>query len=345
MLITNEIGRKSFRDVFESNLDISDNIKIATGYIGASEIIRYEEKLCEISKNGGIVQIIHGMGGVEGLREKLYKNLTKLDNNLMKSNINNRVFIHRTHYHGKMYITGNSDISNVFLGSSNFSMYGFGRNIELNHCYNDANSFKHASEFFDRLKNNSHSIDKIKLPDRNKQKLKTRKFHNFDKSVFSNPPDQRVKIKVTNASNLNLFLSKGRLDRSNNIYTPRPFFEVEITIGSDDLPGIRRYLRNQKDPEEFDAVTDLGTTFKVKFKRKTSRKNDTRTLHSTGIDFMSSGREDGGRKQLGLYIKGKLMKLGLLNFGDPVTDDVLMEYGKNHLDMYFLDDRIIYLKF
>ena len=39
------------------------------------------------------------------------------------------------------------------------------------------------------------------------------------------------------------------------------------------------------------------------------------------------------------------MKLGLLNFGDPVTDDVLMEYGKNHLDMYFLDDRIIYLKF
>ena len=130
-------------------------------------------------------------------------------------------------------------------------------------------------------------------------------------------------------------------DRSNNIYTPRPFFEVEITIGSDDLPGIRRYLRNQKDPEEFDAVTDLGTTFKVKFKRKTSRKNDPRTLHSTGIDFMSSGREDGGRKLLGQYMKGKLMQNGLLNFGDPVTDDVLIEYGKFHLDLYFIGNGCI----
>ncbi|MDA7599871.1 NgoFVII family restriction endonuclease, partial [Alphaproteobacteria bacterium] len=71
MLITNEDNSLSFRNAFEKSLKGSDSIKIASGYIGASEIIKYQEQFCEISKKGGIVQIIHGMGGVEGIRSSL----------------------------------------------------------------------------------------------------------------------------------------------------------------------------------------------------------------------------------------------------------------------------------
>ena len=345
MLITNESGQKSFRNAFEINLNISKKVKIASGYIGASEIIKYQKKLCEIANAGGLVQIIHGMGGTEGLNDNLYKSLKELDDNLIKTNIENRVFIHRTPYHGKMYITEGLKNSNVLIGSSNFSKSGFDKNKELNFNHSNITVLSEASLFFDRLKDNSYSIDKIKLPDRKKQKQKSKKLKKFDNSVFNVPPDHSIQIRVTDASNLNLFLSKGRLDRLTKIYKPRPFYEVELTIGKKDLPRLRHYLPDQMQPVEFDAVTDLGTTFKVKFKRKTNSKTDTNTLHNTGIDFMSSGRKDGGRKQLGQYLKGKLMKNGLLKFGEPVSDDILLEYGRNSLDMYFLKDNLLYIKF
>lgn len=345
MLITNEDNNLSFRNAFEKTLKGSDSIKIATGYIGASEIIKYQEQFCEISKKGGIVQIIHGMGGVEGIRSSLYNKLVELDTKLQRTNCNNRVLVHRTHYHGKMYITERSNRSQVLIGSSNFSSSGFEKNFELNYCHTANDVCDQASQLFDRLKKNSFFIDKILLPDRNKLKVKTEKFHDFDPTIYTTPPDKSIEIRVTEASNLNLFLSKGRLNRKTNVYTPRPFDEVELTIVSADLNDLRKYLPDQLAPAEFRAVTDLGSTFMVKFKRKTSSQRDLRSLHQTGIDFMSTSRESGGRKQLGQYMKSKLMKVGLLNFGDPVTDDVLDEYGKRHLDLYFVGKDILYIKF
>ena len=346
MLVTNETENTNFRNAFEKNLDLCNSIKIASGYIGASEIVKYKKKLCDISSSGGLVQVIHGMGGVEGLRKNLFSKLVELDTELKSTNVNNGVFVHRTHYHGKMYIISNLTSSKVLIGSSNFSMSGFGINLELNYCHSDIETNNQASLLFDRLKSNSFLINKIILPDRTKKEIKPKKYGNFDPSIFNSRPDKSIEIRVTKASNLNLFLSKGRLNRASDVYTPRPFNEVELTISSKkDLIDLRKYLPDQLEPAEFDAVTDLGTTFKVLFKRKTSGKFDMRTLHQTGIDFMSSGREEGGRKLLGQYMKGKLMQNGLLNFGDPVTDDVLIEYGKFNLDLYFIGNGIIYIKF
>lgn len=345
MLITNETKVTNFRKTFEENLDGCNSIKIASGYIGASEIVNYKNKFLDISNSGGLVQVIHGMGGVEGLRANLYSKLIELDADLKNTNTNNGVFVHRTHYHGKMYITVNGSSSKVLIGSSNFSTSGFGRNLELNYCHSNIETNNQASLLFDRLKSNSFFINKIVLPDRTKNEIQPRKYSNFDPTIFKTPPDKSIEIRVTEASNLNLFLSKGRLNRATNVYTPRPFNEVELTIGQEDVKDLRNFLPDQLEPAEFDAVTDTGTTFKVKFKRKTSGKYDMRTLHQTGIDFMSTSRDEGGRKLLGQYMKGKLIEKGLLNFGDPVTDDVLIEYGKFHLDLYFLENGIIYLKF
>lgn len=340
MLITNETHGTDFRAAFEANLTGSSSIKIASGYFGASEVENYGVALCDIARNGGSVELIHGMGGVEGIRKNLYNKLRDLDDSLRATGDSNRIFIHKTHYHGKMYITSDQVDTKVLIGSSNFSNSGFGRNIELNHCHTDRDTCNEANLFFNRLKSNSIQIDKFLLPDRTQIAKKATKFPAFDPTVLQGVPDASVAVRVTERSNLNLFLSTGRINRTTGVYSPRPFYEVELTIGKDDLPTVRPYLPNQIEPAEFRAVTDVGTTFNVKFKRKTSKRGETKTLHETGIDFMSSPRDE-----LGQYMKQKLMRAGLLHFGEPITYEVLADYGNSKLNMFFVEDSVVYLKF
>lgn len=340
MLITNETHATDFRTAFEANLEGSNSIKIASGYFGASEIVNYGDALCDIARDGGSVELIHGMGGAEGIRKNLYGKLRDLDDMLRATDARNRIFVHKTHYHGKMYITSNRDSAKVLIGSSNFSSSGFGRNLELNHCHTDQGTCVEANLLFDRLRSNSILIDKFLLPDRTKISKKASKFPAFDPTILQGVPDASVAVRVTERSNLNLFLSTGRINRITGVYSPRPFYEVELTIGKDDLPNVRPYLPNQIEPAEFRAVTDEGTTFSVKFKRKTSKRGETKTLHQTSIDFMSSPRDE-----LGQYMKQKLMRKGILNFGEPITEDVLIDHGKANLDMYFVGGGLLYLSF
>lgn len=339
MLITNSDSSTSFRNIFEDNLNNSNLVRIASGYFGASEVSKYTDQLFNIADTGGTVQLIHGMGGVEGIKKVLYDNLLTLDDRLKSTNLENRVYIHKNRYHGKMYITGNEKNQKTLIGSSNFSKAGFSKNLEMNYCHVDKEVCIEANLFFDYLKNESVPITDIELPKDVKLKPKLVEADLRNKEIFKNHPDYRLPVRITNASNLNLFRSAGRVD-SMGIYTPRPFYEVELTILKKDTPPLTHYLPNQTGPAVFQAITDLGTTFEVNFKRKTSGGGSTQTLHETGLDFMSSPRIE-----LGRYIKGKLMKKGLLSFGEPVTEDILIEYGKNTLDMYFSDNGKLYIKF
>jgi len=344
MLITNENLEKNFRIAFDKNLEHATSIKIASGYFGGSEIDRYYEKLSKISRNGGTVQLIHGMGGAEGIRSNLYEKLCDLNNELKKTNTNNGIFVHLTHYHGKMYISDNQRSVKVLIGSSNFSSAGFGGNLELNYCHSDQEICDEAKELFNRLKSNSEPINKINIIKRTRERIapeKPQQYPAFNPENLKRAADASIEIHITNASNLNLFLSKGRVSKT-GIVSLRPFYESELTIkkGSEGLAQVRKHIPDQKDAATYTAVTDLGTTFQVKFKRKSSKKGDPRTLHQCPLDFMSSPRS-----ALGYYLKGKLMQQGLLRFGEPLTDKILAEYGNNKLDMYFTSDDLLYLKF
>lgn len=338
MLITNLDSESNFRNVFEQNLKDSKNIRIASGYFGGSEIDRYEEHFYQVAKSGGVVQLIHGMGGAEGIKRNLYKKLSNLDAKLKKTNPNNRVLVHKTRYHGKLYIT-DGETKNVLIGSSNFSISGFGGNVELNHNHTDPKLFGNANTFFETLRKNSIPLTDIRLPDPKPSFVEPKKYTSLDVNVFNGKPDYQIPIRVTAKSNLNLFLSKGRLNKKTGIFAPRPFYEVELTILKNDMGKLKSHIPNQIEAAVFTAVTDLGTMFNVNFSRK-GKKEDTKTMHEGGVDFMSSNRH-----VLGHYIKGKLMREGLLNFGEPVTEDTLLEYGKDKLDLYFKEDGIIYIKF
>jgi hypothetical protein len=84
-------------------------------------------------------------------------------------------------------------------------------------------------------------------------------------------------------------------------------------------------------------VDEFGNIFNANFKRKTTDKNDSRTMHNIGADFMTGKGEKGdrgknGRKQLGFFIKDRLIDAGLLRYGEVITEDILDMYGNHFLE-------------
>ena len=60
---------------------------------------------------------------------------------------------------------------------------------------------------------------------------------------------------------------------------------------------------------------------------------------------ISSAGGSGGRQTLGRFIKGKLEKQGLLEEGDVITSEVLMEYGQDTLELHKINDNEYILRF
>ena len=110
---------------------------------------------------------------------------------------------------------------------------------------------------------------------------------------------------------------------------------MEITIPKDFVKKpLINFLPNQNDPARFDVFTDNNLYFEAVFKNKSN------TLHTPGIDFMSSPRE-----ALGKFIKDKLIAAGIIKYGDFITDDDLFEYGNNKLKFKKLDGKRLYVEF
>ena len=79
--------------------------------------------------------------------------------------------------------------------------------------------------------------------------------------------------------------------------------------------------------------------FEAKFKRKT-KDNDLRPIHETGGDFMSVPRE-----ALGKFVKDKLIQAGVLEFGELITEETLLDYGNDKLSFKKLDGQRLYVEF
>ena len=123
---------------------------------------------------------------------------------------------------------------------------------------------------------------------------------------------------------MNLTFGSGRGD-TKGLYTIRPYYEVEITLPKEYwVKPFINFIANQTEPAIFEICTDNGLYFEANFKRKTQNKFDTRPLHETGGDFISSPRE-----ALGKYIKDKLIYSGALEFEEAVSEETLMDYGQN----------------
>lgn len=337
-LVTNE-RHLTFFEELSSLLYDAVSVRIATGYIGLEAFSAIEPQLKLIVKNGGHVSITVGLGLFEGLSLKMDTALRSFDTFCRRFDESSGIkACAYERFHGKLYLIEKSSGEKfASVGSSNLSTTGFGGWLEGNLITTDPDHVTQIESYLNRLLSaNAIEIIAVEFPIKGKKHSATVEVRktaglpqftgNFP-DILAAAPVFSIPLRVTRASNLNLFMSKGRKTRRTHpddiylpvsqqrkieVYTLRPWYEVEVTLRHDDISSeLLNSLPNQTKPWDFQIVIEDGSRFDALFKRKTKDANDQRTLKEVSLDFMTSPREE-----LGRIVKGHLARLGLLKFGE-----------------------------
>lgn len=366
-LITNE-RHLVFSEELSSLLEDAVSVRIATGYIGLRAFAAIEPKLRSIVEEGGHVSITIGLGLFEGLSSKMDVALRSFDSFCRSFGEDSGIkACAYERFHGKLYLVEKSNGQKfASIGSSNLSTTGFGGWLEGNLVTTDPEHITQIDDYLGRLHSaNAIEIIAVEFPIKGKKLRKTddsrRRLTQLPKFAGELPdtsveaPVFSIPLRVTRASNLNLFMSKGRKTRRTHpddiylpvsqqrkieVYIPRPWYEVEVTVRRDDMSSsLLNSLPNQTKPWNFQIVTEGRSVFDANFKRKTSDARDQRTLREISVDFMTSPREG-----LGRIVKGHLESLGLLKFGEVITEEILDEASLPELRFFRLRDDLFYLE-
>ncbi len=347
MLITNNDGN-IFSDTFFKLASDSNNILIASGYFGASQLNDSKQIFIDIARQGGVITLIHGMGMWEGIGKSLQNQIIELNKEL--NNISPKsgfYFYTKQRFHGKIYYFDNKEKPKCIVGSSNFSKSGLNSNLEANLLKEDKETCLKTLSFLKLLLKQSQKYSDGLLPIKGIAKSNVSTLIQKPDDNYKVPIDivERavnfvIPIRFQPKSNLNLTFGLGRKDLK-GMYKTRPYYEVEITIPKNLFKSpLTNFVPNQIEPSVFEIFTDNGQYFNANFKRKFSNISKYKPIYETGGDFMSSPRE-----ALGKYIKDKLIGSGVLKFGELITDETLQDYGNNTLKIKKLDGNRLYMQF
>ena len=261
-----------------------------------------------------------------------------MHNTLKPFGNNSGVFVtNGRRYHGKVYQFDKEQVSNIYVGSSNFSASGTKGNIECTVPILNESQKIDLVAFLNDLYSPSYSISidqaEITVPGKkiivlNKvQRIWTnlKTYDTTKTSVEGLPkfvfPLDRVAEKEK--SNLNVYFGKGRWSRSTGKIKPRPWYEIEL-IASNDLNSQQFYPKG-----DFLAYTDDGLIIPMR----------------TQGDYYKNIRSKGSLQIFGIWLKGKLEQNGVLKKYEPVTLETLEEYGSDKLTFYKFEEGKYYMKF
>lgn len=342
MLIKND-AHPTMGDNFDERILGAHEVRIASGYLGRAVIERHVPRFEQIVIEGGLVQIICGLGVFEGIDERKRQSLTDLHETLRAhSNLAGVFFCIRRRYHGKMFLTQSGQQSICSIGSSNFSSQGLYDNLEANWISSDPEMFEDAVMYFNLLLAESEPINRVNLA-RGQDRLAapvTARTIPVPPNVMDLPVAFSLSVRIHGKSKINLSESAGRVD-NRGIYTPRPYWEMELGILVGDMePPLTDFIPNVMSPHTVYVCGSDGVLMEAKFKRKTQSQGDDRPLHNCGGDFFTHHR-----KELGIFMKGRLIQRGLMRFGDPVTEEILEEYGSNQLEFRQLEENVFHINF
>ena len=335
--IINNFKGSTLKDKLFGEFLAADEIRIASGYVGWSTIDEFKEIFLKVAERGGKVKIIIGMAFWEGLSQRIFDELSLLNDCLKEFSPKSGVFFCvKRRFHGKFYLAEKGLESFITIGSSNFSSSGLSEQDEANICEKNSAAFIGLSRYFRDLEDEAEEFNKATIKIKGKEKSPLKPVKPSNKGLF-NPEKHLVSfeipIKTTPKSNINISCGAGRWSQSTQKYAPRPFYEMELNISRSIFQGrISNFIPNVIDPFRFHTVTENGMEFEALIKRKTAADTKSIGLHKTGGDFMSSPRAD-----LGLFIKGKLIEDGILRFGQQVTDEMLEEANAKYLAFHKIE--------
>ncbi|WP_318312570.1 restriction endonuclease PLD domain-containing protein [Flagellimonas crocea] len=327
-----------FRRILDREFTTSKNVTIASGYASLDVINAFEKPFVEIAKNGGTSRLLLGMAFYEGLSQKKLDAVTKLNTALKVFGNDSGVFVtNGRRYHGKVYLFDKKDVSNIYVGSSNFSSSGTKGNIECTMPILNEDQKVDLVAFLNDLYSPSYSISideaEITVPGKKKIVLdkverlwaNLKKYDPTSINVKGLPkfifPLERVAEKEK--SNLNVYFGKGRWSRTTGKIKPRPWYEIEL-IASNDLNSQTFYPKG-----DFLAYTDDGLIIPMR----------------TQGDYYKNIRSKDSLQIFGIWLKGKLERSGVLKKYEPVTQETLEEYGNDKLTFYKFEEGKYYMQF
>lgn len=342
----------SFKEEFEKNLNNSISVKIASGYFGTSTIKRYENELIKIGLSGEC-KILIGMvfyGGVTAKQKEALEHIHLLLNN---HNPDNGIYISISPYHGKIYSFKEEEKpETIYIGSSNFSEEGLLSRHECSALIENEITKAETSNYLDYLFNPTLAkpLHQVALTVKSSSTVSiapSTLLADYEVNVASVPNinlaigelDIELRVDDQPNSSLNLYFEKGRKN-ANGLYAPRPWYEIEITSAKKDRNNtfyppstLLPYGKNSRRGEFVAYAEDEGKYYKF----------DMVVCSDYGKAIFTRA-ESGGRSTLGKFIKGKLEKAGVLQFGDRITSETLSEYGRNYIkfikitnSLYFID--------
>ena len=336
---------------FSIDMKESNGISIASGYFGASQISDFQDRLVKIGKKG-TCRILFGMIYHKGVRQEQLDALTTLDSRLRLDNPTNGVYISRKEYHGKIYKLEFNHKDKIYVGSSNFSSYGFSKRDECTIQVSNESTVTGISGYIDYLFNRDTTspLSKVDL-NRNRPATSTKKTLNDCEISSAEYPHTKtivgscsVQLRVDDqpASSLNLFFDKGRKNQ-NGQYSPRPWCEVELTSTSKERKS--DFYPNSKLIDADGGKKSRSGEFIAYVKNEDKYYRVNMKVHADGGKNISSSKESGGRSTLGQLIKGNLEKAGVLKKNERITSDTLHDYGKDFIEFKKLNNGEFIIEF
>lgn len=305
----------------------SSRIIIASGYISNDAMVEINKIVENNTDKIKELSIFIGMHYIEGFTKQQYYSCVKLNELLISKNVGGIYVSPTMKFHGKIYsFVSEEGIHTSLIGSANLS--SFIQNLERTYeTMLIAKDDKLAKDIYDK---NQKIFDKlgvridiakaIQEEDFIKSRIDLSSFDNvskIDQTEVSKILDQdseycfEVEVKTEEKSNLNAFFGKGRVNKR-GFEVPRPWYEVEIVVSNrvTTLPGYPK-------DKAFKVVTMDGWVFECK----------------TQGDYSKNLRSTVSLSILGKWLKGHLEMSGYLKTGEMVTDQVLSDYGRNHLTL------------
>jgi len=350
-VFTNITKNNKFKKEFEENLKSTTNLTIASGYFGVSTILDYEKVFSKIGKKGAC-KILIGMLFHGGATQKQKDALLRIHALLNSKDNDNGVYISVVPYHGKIYSFGDEGHQKkIYVGSSNFSKEGiFSRNecsVLVDKEETKADISAYLSELFSKkFAKPLHEVDLIVASKISAKKAPSTLLadyivDNAEVPVMASAIGAvNIKLRVDDQlnSSLNLYFEGGR--KTGGLYTPRPWYEVEIGARVEDTKN------------DFYPISTLKPTGKARNGEFVAYAKDGNTYYKLNMvvsaDYgknIASSKESGGRATLGKYIKGKLEKAGVLEFGERISSETLYEYGKDYITFTKIDNTTYIIEF
>lgn len=317
---------ENFADAFETLLLSSDRMKIASGYISEESLMELKSILDFYREENKkkFCDLTIGMHHREGFTRPQYEAAKSLGEFLEEYKLGAMRVCTAFKFHGKVYsfYKDNTPFASI-MGSSNLSNMLESKQWEVDYIFKDDATLQELNSLHDDL-NNKATKKLLELPAPEKfienhdllqgrtgvEKLTANDLESYKAEqegiVFEIP------LKAEAKSNLNAYFGKGRL-ASNGAIRPRPWYEVEIIVPT----TITRLEGYPHLGAVFNVITDDGWRFKC----KVSGQND------------KNLRSEDDLKTLGRWIKGRLEAAGILEVGQPITEQMLQKYGRNNLTL------------